>query len=90
MQALYANGHPGAGYWPRVKHIFPHELRREVYDFVVDEVATVAPGVQVSLCNETLPMWDDLGPRLGMTPDSYYCGCGPTSVPAEPKQELPQ
>ncbi|MBM3497400.1 MAG: hypothetical protein FJX74_01895 [Armatimonadetes bacterium] len=81
MRELFADGPPGPGYWPSVKHIFPHELRREAYEFVIDEVARRAPRPRVSLCNETTRMWEELGPRLGMTPEDYICGCGPTSVP---------
>jgi hypothetical protein len=84
MRNLFADGPPGPGYWPRVKHIFPHELRCEVYEFVIDEVQRHNPRVRVSLCNETVGMWDDLGPRLGMEPEDYVCGCGPTSVPGHP------
>ncbi len=40
--------------------------------------------VRVSLCNETTEIWGELGPRLGMTPEDYICGCGPTSVPGNP------
>jgi spore photoproduct lyase len=84
MRDLYANGPPGPGYWPRVKHIFPHDLRREVYDFVLDEIGRRDSHSRVSICNETLRMWSELGPRLGMAPENYVCGCGPTSVPGEP------
>jgi hypothetical protein len=84
MRHLFADGPPGPGYWPRVKHIFPHDLRCEVYEFVIDEVQRHNPRVRVSLCNETVGMWDDLGPRLGMEPEDYVCGCGPTSVPGNP------
>jgi hypothetical protein len=81
MRGLFADGPPGQGYWPRVKHIFPHDLRREVYEFVIEEVQRRDPRQRVSLCNETIVMWDELGPRLGMAPGDYVCGCGPSSVP---------
>jgi hypothetical protein len=81
MRGLFADGPPGQGYWPRVKHIFPHDLRRKVYEFVIGEVQRRDPRQRVSLCNETIAMWDELGPRLGMKPEDYVCGCGPTSVP---------
>ena len=84
LHDLFANGPPGPAYYPTSKHIFPHELRREVYTFVIDAVQRQNPRVRVSLCNEAVEMWDDLGPRLGMAPEDYVCGCGPTSVPGNP------
>jgi hypothetical protein len=33
--------------------------------------------VPVFLCTETLEMWQQFGPRLGMSPGNYICGCGP-------------
>jgi spore photoproduct lyase len=84
LRSLFAEGPPGPSYYPSCKHIFPHELRKEVYDFVIDVVRDTDPRVRVSLCNETTQIWDELGPRIGMTPADYVCGCGPTSVPGNP------
>lgn len=60
---------------------FPHEVRREMYNFIMDEVARVSGKTSVSICMESERMWDDLGPRLGMTPAKFACNCGPWSVP---------
>ena len=60
---------------------FPHELRREVYQFCFDEVRRWDTEVPVSLSTETTRMWHDLGPVLGLEPSNYPCGCGPQSVP---------
>ena len=84
LRGLFADGPPGPIYYPSSKHIFPHDLRREVYAFVRDEVQDRNPRVRVSLCNESIEMWDDLGESLGMEPKDYVCGCGPTSVPGNP------
>ncbi len=84
LRDLFADGPPGRTYYPTSKHIFPHDLRREVYAFVNGEVQGRNPRVRVSLCNESIEMWDDLGPSLGMEPKDYVCGCGPTSVPGNP------
>ena len=84
LRNLFADGPPGPAYYPTSKHIFPHELRREVYEFVIGEVESRNPRVRVSICNEAVEMWDDLGPRLGMEPKDYVCACGPTSVPGNP------
>lgn len=63
------------------KHFFSHGLRREVLGFVIEEMQSMMPQVPVSLCNETFEMWEDLGPRIGMAPETYACCCGPDSVP---------
>jgi hypothetical protein len=87
MRAFHANGPPGPPYYPSSKHIFPHDLRLEVYRFVIERAAEIDPRQRVSLCNETIEMWDELGPVLGMTPEDYVCGCGPTSVPGGGRRE---
>ena len=84
MRRFHAPGPPGPAYYPTSKHIFPHALRREVYDHVIERCRAENPLVPVSLCNETREMWAELGPTLGMTPEEYICGCGPTSVPGHP------
>ncbi len=60
---------------------FPHELRKEVYEFCIDEIRAINPTIPVSLCTESIPMWKELGPRLGLDPGSYPCGCGPQATP---------
>ncbi len=72
------------GFQPRGKHLFPHELRRRMLRFVVEEIHRIDPRQPVSICMETFAMWDDLGPQMGMRPDRYACCCGPTSVPGHP------
>ena len=60
---------------------FPHEMRRKVYEFCFQEIRKHDADVPVSLSTETLEMWQDLSPMLGLTPGNYPCGCGPTSTP---------
>ncbi len=84
MRRLFADGPPGPAYFPTSKHVFPHDLRLEVYRFMIAEIRKWSKRVVISLCNETVQMWDELGPTLGMRPDNYVCGCGPTSVPTNP------
>ena len=69
---------------PHRKHLFPHEMRREVLRYVLGEIRRVSPQTPVSICMETVQMWQDMGPELGMTPENYACCCGPTSVPGHP------
>ena len=72
------------GFQPLGKHLFPHEMRRDILRFVIGEIKRRRPGQPVSICMETTDMWADLGPLLGMAPDGYACCCGPTSVPGHP------
>jgi len=72
----------GAG--PRWKHLFSHELRRDLLRFMIEEIQRRRPEQPVSLCMETIDMWEELGPLVGMSPDHYACCCGPTSVPGHP------
>jgi spore photoproduct lyase len=65
------------------KHLFPHELRREIMEYYLGEIRRLAPETPVSICMETTAMWRDMGPSLGMRPDEYACCCGPRSVPGE-------
>jgi hypothetical protein len=81
IRSLYADGPPGPAYWPSCKQIIPHELRSEVYRFVIPEVRRHSTAVRLAICNETPEMWDELAPLLGMTAETHVCGCGPRSVP---------
>ncbi|MCC7495515.1 MAG: hypothetical protein IT204_24405 [Fimbriimonadaceae bacterium] len=60
---------------------FPHDLRREVYEFCIREIRRYSAEVPISLCTESLPMWQELGPALGYRPGDYPCGCGPQATP---------
>jgi len=66
------------------KHLFPHAMRADMLRFVVEEIHRRRPEQPVSLCNETVDMWRDVGPLTGMTPENYVCCCGPTSTPGNP------
>ena len=61
---------------------FPHAARAEVYGFLFDEIRRHSADVPVFLCTETLEMWEEFGPRLGMGPGNYICGCGPQCEPS--------
>jgi spore photoproduct lyase len=64
---------------------FPHEARAEVYQYLIDEIRARDPEVPVFLCTETLEMWQQFGPQLGMGPGNYICGCGPQCEPGMAK-----
>ena len=59
----------------------PHAARAEVYDFLVNEIRSHDADIPVFLCTESLDMWQQFGPRLGMNPANYICGCGPQCEP---------
>jgi hypothetical protein len=65
---------------PRVRP-FPHEVRREIYEFYLREIRAIDKDVPLTLSTESLAMWRDLGPLLGVTPGNYTCGCGPCAIP---------
>jgi len=62
----------------------PHEYRKKVYKFIIDELERVSPKTPYSFCRESIPMWDDLAEdfeKHGQSPDYYVCNCGPLSTP---------
>ena len=60
---------------------FPHEVRREVYEFYHREIRAISKETPLTLSTESLAMWKDLANTLGVTPGNYTCGCGPCAVP---------
>ena len=63
---------------------FPHETRKEIYGYILDEVARVSGKTSVSICDESERMWDELGPKMRMSPADFVCNCGPQCVPGHP------
>ena len=59
----------------------PHAARLEIYHWFLDEIRRISPRTPVSLCGETFEMWDALAGKIGMSPDSFVCNCGPQSTP---------
>ena len=62
-------------------HPFPDDFREEVYNHYADVIHRISPNTRLSLCAETPELWRRLGPRLGMTAESFACNCGPVAVP---------
>lgn len=63
---------------------FPFEVRREIYEFCIDQVQRLSPSTPVSICHGTPRMWEELGEKMGMTPANFVCNCGPTSTELNP------
>lgn len=68
----------------RVYGPIPHALRREMYEFMIERIREIDPGVPVSLCLESSDMWDDLEETMGLDRKLYPCCCGPTCTPGNP------
>ena len=86
IEDLVRQGDPDRGkpYAPAGKQLFSHELRADIYRFLIDETRRRRPDQRISICMETPEMWQVYGAELGMGPDDYVCCCGPTSVPTHP------
>ena len=62
----------------------PHEYRKKVYRFIIDELERISPQTLYALCRAPRVMWDEFAEdfaKHGQTPDYYVCNCGPTSAP---------
>lgn len=60
---------------------FPPHVRQTIYDFALEEIRKYDREVPVALSTETAEMWRIMGPKLGMDPNNYVCGCGPQVTP---------
>ena len=60
---------------------FPPHVRQTIYEFCLEEIRKYDQEVPVALSTETVEMWRELGPKLGMNPGDYVCGCGPQVTP---------
>ena len=60
---------------------FPHNVRKEIYRFLIREVRRWDQEVPLYISTETREMWDELKDELGQDPRTYICGCGSVAVP---------
>jgi spore photoproduct lyase len=60
---------------------FPDWVRKEIYEFCIQEIRSYSKDIPIVLCTESTAMWRELGPTLGYTPHDYPCGCGPQATP---------
>ncbi len=60
---------------------FPHEIRKKIYQHLIQEVRRHSREVLLYLSTETREMWDELKDELGQDPRSYICGCGSLAIP---------
>jgi Spore photoproduct lyase len=64
---------------------FPPSVRKEIYDFHLQEIRKYDADIPVSLSTENFPMWHDFSEKLGADAVNYVCGCGPQSTPGAKK-----
>jgi hypothetical protein len=60
---------------------FPHNVRAEIYRFLINEVRRWDKDVLLYVSTESRGMWDDLKDELGQDPRSYVCACSSVAVP---------
>jgi DNA repair photolyase len=60
---------------------FPHETRREIYRFFIQQARRWDADVPLYISTESREMWDELKDELGQDPRAYVCGCSSVAVP---------
>lgn len=67
---------------------FPHEVRKTIYEFAIDEIRKYDQEIPIALSTEVATMWKELSPKLGCDPTNYVCGCGPQVTPGLRKLQV--
>jgi len=60
---------------------FPHWVRKEIYEFCIEQIRQYDRDIPIMLCTESAQMWEELGETVGYSPADYPCGCGPQATP---------
>jgi len=60
---------------------FPHEVRKEIYQFLIREVRKHSKDVLLYISTESREMWEELAGELGQSPKAFFCGCSPVALP---------
>jgi hypothetical protein len=60
---------------------FPHEVRKEIYQFLIREVRKHDQEVLLYVSTESREMWEELAGELGQSPKAFFCGCSPVALP---------
>ena len=60
---------------------FPHPMREQIYRHYLAAIRRRDARIPVTLCTESLSMWQALGDQFGRTPADYVCGCGAGATP---------
>jgi DNA repair photolyase len=70
--------------WPQDLHgprPFPFEVKEAIYRHYITESRRLSPETPISLCAETMRMWEALSDLLPWKPWNYICNCGPQCPP---------
>ena len=62
---------------------FPHNVRKEVYQFMIKEARRWDDEVLLYISTETRNMWNELKDELGQDPKTYICACSSVAVPGK-------
>lgn len=60
---------------------FPHHVRKEIYEWFIDEIRKYDEDVKLFISTESREMWDELAEKLGQDPDTFFCGCSSVAPP---------
>lgn len=60
---------------------FPHHVRKEIYQFLIEQVRRHDSDVKLFLSTESREMWDELSGELGQDPNAFLCGCSSVALP---------
>jgi len=60
---------------------FPHEIRKKIYQFFIQQARRHSKDVLLYVSTESREMWNDLKDQLGQDPNVYICGCGSLAIP---------
>lgn len=64
----------------------PFDYRRQMLEFLIDEIQRYRTPTRVSICLDTPRMWEAIGARTGQSPERYFCNCGAHCAPAQPSR----
>ncbi|MEA3401930.1 MAG: hypothetical protein U9R79_11905 [Armatimonadota bacterium] len=60
---------------------FPHEVRAEVYRYLIEQVRRWDEQVPLYISTESREMWDEMAGELGQRPETFFCGCSSVALP---------
>ena len=60
---------------------FPHHVRKEIYQHLIEQVRRWDDEVLLYMSTESRELWDELSEELGQDPKAFFCGCSSVAVP---------
>jgi len=62
---------------------FPHAVRKEIYQFLIQQVRQYDKHLPLYISTESREMWQELAGELGQNPKAFFCGCSPVALPGQ-------